>query len=414
MLSFAISAVSSNSGKTILTTALLYHFRKSVRPYKIGPDFIDPQFHKFISQTNSINLDSFIMNQDEVKWIFHKYKKQINIIEGVMGFYDGEDKGCSTYSITKLLNIPTILILDGSGSYITLSAILQGMLQYKKDNTIKAVVFNNISSQTHFELIKNQINQDHKNIIVLGWIKKNLQTLQDTHLGLDLQETHKLKQLSSEILANIDLDKLQQLILPPALAPSKYPFPKITKSTKTIAVVYDSNFSFLYYDNLIFFQEIFSNVVLIDSTKDQTIPQDIDIVYISGGYVETISAYNKIKSSNNFKNSLINHSKTKPIYAECAGLLYLGKFVDDKQMSGILDVGFTLCNKKVRLGYYYNCDGIKGHAFHYTKPLDLSDGFCILSKKQNGKGQVGSWKIRKTYGTYLHTMFRTNPHLIYF
>jgi cobyrinic acid a,c-diamide synthase len=106
MITLCISAIASNQGKTILTTALLYHFRTSVRPYKIGPDFIDPQFHKKVCGTDSINLDSFIMNEKQIEWLYYHYRdKEVAILEGVMGFYDGQNKGCSTYSITKLLQM---------------------------------------------------------------------------------------------------------------------------------------------------------------------------------------------------------------------------------------------------------------------------------------------------------------------
>jgi len=134
--------------------------------------------------------------------------------------------------------------------------------------------------------------------------------------------------------------------------------------------------------------------------------------YDSGSYVETDKAYQNIKNSHKFKNSLINHSQTKRIYSECAGLLYLSKRVDDKQMSGILDIEFTLDSRFNRLGYYYNENGVKGHAFHYTKPTDetLVKGFDILSKTPKGRGVVGSWKSfdGKIFGTYLHGMFRGN------
>jgi len=115
------------------------------------------------------------------------------------------------------------------------------------------------------------------------------------------------------------------------------------------------------------------------------VPSDIDFLYIPGGYIESDSAYNKIKHSNSFKNSLLEHSKTKPIYAECAGLLYLSKRVDNKVMSGVLDIEFELelQDRFARLGYYYNSDGVKGHAFHYTKPTTstLKKGFDTLYKK---------------------------------
>jgi len=417
MLNLCISATASNQGKTILTTALLWHFRESVRPFKIGPDFIDPQFHKQVCGTDSVNLDSFIMNEEQVEWLYGHYaNKEVAILEGVMGFYDGENKGCSAYSVSKLLNIPTILVLDGGGSYITISAVLKGLLEYKSDNTIKAIVLNNLSSKMHYELIKNQIETDHKGIEVLGWIQKKLPTLSDTHLGLDLKDLSKIEQISKEVLEHIDLEKLRRVRLPSHhqnQTPSTYPFPPIKKIEKKLAIVNDKNFSFLYYDNLNFLKELFKEVVMVDSTKDEFIPNDCDIVYICGGYVETDEAYRRVKNSNKFKNSLIEHAQTKAIYAECAGLLYLSNAVDEKKMSGILNIEFTLDRRFNRLGYYYNEQGVKGHAFHYTKPTpkSLKRGFNTLSKTPNGKGDVGSWAKGKVVGTYLHTMFRANYNL---
>ncbi len=73
MLNLCISATASNQDKTILTTALLWHFKESVQPFKIGPDFIDPQFHKQVCGTDSVNLDSFIMNEEQVEWLYGHY-----------------------------------------------------------------------------------------------------------------------------------------------------------------------------------------------------------------------------------------------------------------------------------------------------------------------------------------------------
>jgi len=416
MLNLCISGVSSNSGKTILSTALLYYYKNSVRAYKIGPDYIDPQFHKKVCGNDSVNLDSFIMNESQVKWVYSNYSdKDVSILEGVMGFYDGDDKGCSAYSVSKLLDIPTVLLLDCRGSYITVSAVLKGLKSYKKDNTIKAVVLNHISSSMHYTLIKNIIQKDHKDITVLGWIGKDLEVLSDTHLGLDLEDLSKIESISKSVLENIDLKALESVgKRETKLVADIYPFKALKRQNKHLAIVHDENFSFLYFDNLEYFKELFDKVSIINPSKDETILEDVDIVYICGGYVETEKAYNNLKKSNNFKNSLIKHSKTKKIYAECAGLLYLGLKVDEKQMSGILDVEFTMTKRFTRLGYYYNEKGVKGHSFHYTKAVDESGAFDILSKKANGKGTVGSWISEQgnVFGTYLHTMFRNNSELL--
>ncbi len=407
MNAICISAIASNQGKTLLTTALLWHFKKSVRPFKIGPDFIDPQFHESICQTPSINLDSFLMNDNQVEWLFSRYSdKNFSILEGVMGFYDGLDKGCSAYGVSKLLKIPTLLVLDGSGSYITISAVLKGMKTYKDDNTIKAVVLNKLSSKMHFELIKKQILEDFDDILVLGWIEKNLPTLKSTHLGLDLSETKKLEALSNEVLKHIDLNKLQSFCAIEKPTCKEYPFERYHKVDKKIAIVKDKNFSFIYHDNIEFLKEIFSKVVFVSAKDDEKIPTDCDVVYLPGGYIEVDDSYKKMQK---FKASLINHAKKGYIYAECAGLLYLSQKIDDKPMSGILDLKFKLMDKRVRLGYYLSDLGIKGHAFHYSKPLNPPKGVEFLSKKENFENaSYGSWKKEKAYGTYLHVTLRNN------
>lgn len=415
MKALCISAIASNQGKTILSTALLYHYRESVRPFKIGPDYIDPQFHEKVCGTPSINLDRFMMNKKQIKWLFNHYSdKKISICEGVMGFYDGSDKKSSAYDLSKLLDIPIVLLLDGSGSYITISAVLKGLKTYKKDNTIKAVILNKISSQGHYELIKNQLLKDFDDIIVAGWIQNGIQSLSDTHLGLELDDVSKIKQISQEVIEHIDIKALERISTIKKKQNKSYPFEVLEKQDKHLSIVNDENFSFLYYDNLEFLKSIFKKVSMISVIKDEIIPGDVDVVYICGGYVESDKAYYKIKNSDNFKNSLINHSKTKKIYAECAGLLYLGNRVDEKEMSGILDVNFTLEKRFTRLGYYYNEANIKGHSFHYTKAIDDSNGFDILSKKPNGIGHVGSWENtdKNIFGTYLHTMFRCNTQLL--
>lgn len=414
MKAICISATASNQGKTVLTTALLYHYRKSVQPFKIGPDYIDPQFHKIVCGTPSINLDRFMMNKKQLKWLFNHYSnKKISICEGVMGFYDGSDKKSSAYDISKLLKIPTVVLLDGSGSYITVSALLKGLKTYKKDNTIKGIVLNKIASQSHYLLIKNIIEKDFGDIKVLGWIKKDIEALNDTHLGLDLDDLSKIEAISKEVLRNIDIKALENITTIPKKENLDYPFKKIKKQNAKLTIVNDSNFSFLYHDNLCFLKEVFKEVEIVDSTKDEVIPNDTDIVYICGGYVETNKAYEKIKTSKNFKKSLIKHAKTKRVYGECAGLLYLGHSVDDKQMSEILDISFSKENRFQRMGYYFSEDGLKGHAFHYTKALNPEKGFNKLSKSKDSiNGIEGCFQKEKVFGTYLHSMFRGNKKLV--
>ena len=414
MHALCISACASNQGKTILSTALLYHYKNKVRPFKIGPDFIDPLFHEKISKEKSINLDTHIMNQNQVKWMFDKYaNKDFNILEGVWGFYDGMDKNASAYDVSSLLKIPSLIILDASASYITLAAVLQGLCNFRDDNTIKAVVFNKVASQSHYDLILTCIEKECPNIVSLGFIKKDLDVLDSVHLGLNLHENNyeALEKISKEVLKHINLEKLEKISVYKKAATIAYPFIKQKKVLKSIAIVNDDNFCFLYHDNVVFLKEVFQNVYFVSAIKDEIIP-DVDVVYIPGGYVETKVAYDKIKDSNNFRKSLIKHGKNKAIYAECAGLLYLGKNVDDKKMSALLPLEFTLLKKAARMGYYKNDLNITGHAFHYTQVKNEIKGEYTLYKSSSSKATYAAFKHNKVFGTYLHTMFRNNFHLI--
>lgn len=410
-----VSAIASNQGKTLLSMALLHHFKNRVQPFKIGPDFIDPQFHEKIANIPSVNLDGFMMNEEQLKWLFAKYlDKDIAICEGVMGFYDGMDKGASAYDIAKILDIPTLLILDASGSYITIAAILKGMLEFREDNTIKAVVLNKISSKMHFELVKKHIELECKGVVVIGWIEKNLQTISSRHLGLDLEELelNDLDSIAKDVLKNIDVNLLENIIDIKIQKVEKYPFESIIKKDEKCVLVRDKNFSFVYYDNLEYLKERYKELVIVDSTKDEEIPQDADIVIIVGGYVETDESYERVKNSNRFKNSLIAHAKlNKEIYAECAGLIYLGKKIDEKQMSGILDIEFKLGKKRERLGYYHGFDYDtkeikKGHAFHYSYITSAPSGDIGLYKSSKNMMKDGGYKYGNITATYLHTMWR--------
>jgi cobyrinic acid a,c-diamide synthase len=410
-----ISAIASNQGKTLLTMALLQHFKNSVRPYKCGPDFIDPQFHARIAQTPSINLDGYMMNEEQLRWLFNNtMDKDIAILEGVMGYYDGMDKGASAYDVAKRLGIASLLIIDGSGSYITTAAVVQGLKGFRDDNTIKAVVINKVSSKMHYELIKKHIEAECADVVVCGWIEKNLPSLASTHLGLDLRELElaALESIARDVLKHIDMELLTSLMVYEERASEGYPFEKIEQKDEVCVLVRDENFSFVYEDNVAYLRERYKELRIIKSTKDEAIPSDADTVILPGGYVETEDAYARLKNANRFKASLIAHAEAgKQIYAECAGLIYLGERIDEKEMSGILPITFALTDKRERLGYYKcELDGrvIKGHAFHYSKVLTAPPTDIKLYKVSKKSAKEGGWKQGSIFATYLHTMWRVS------
>lgn len=94
MLELMISAPASDSGKTILTCALLAALkRRGYDPcaFKCGPDYIDPMFHRSVLGVESCNLDLFLSDETTVRRLYGFYSAWRNaaVVEGTMGFYDG-------------------------------------------------------------------------------------------------------------------------------------------------------------------------------------------------------------------------------------------------------------------------------------------------------------------------------------
>lgn len=61
-----IAGTNSGVGKTTISTAIMAALDK-VTPFKVGPDYIDPRFHEFVTENPSYNLDIFICGEEAVK-----------------------------------------------------------------------------------------------------------------------------------------------------------------------------------------------------------------------------------------------------------------------------------------------------------------------------------------------------------
>ncbi len=432
-----ISAISSKQGKTLVTMALLKKLsaQKKISPFKIGPDFIDPQYHEKILGQASVNLDLFMMNQAQVQETFARYAQGTAIVEGVMGFYDGIDNGTSTYDLAELLGIPVLLIISAEGSYSTISAVLKGMLTYRDNNTIKAIVLNRVSSESHYKMIQKQVHKDFPDISIIGWIQKDLTHLPSRHLGLDLTALNSLEldNLADEVCQHLKLPELTKIMTMNEVHPRENSFFLFfdqileTLQQKKIAVIYDKAFSFLYLDNLRYLCEIFQDLYILSAIHNDAIPQDCDVVYIPGGYVETADVYDKLKLAEQFRESLIGFAanKQKSIFAECAGLIYLGDKITDLSgnkltMSQIMPMTFKMRPRRKRLGYYLaydlnNHSIYKGHAFHYSEPVDMDKvkPQWSLFKPNADNAEIAAWSnTDNILATYLHTFLRSNPKII--
>src|SRR5210317_570179 len=87
-----ISAPSSGTGKTTVMLGLLRALSEdglTVQPFKSGPDYIDPAFHRAAAGRPSFNLDSWAMNSSLISAISAEASgADIVVAEGSMGLFD--------------------------------------------------------------------------------------------------------------------------------------------------------------------------------------------------------------------------------------------------------------------------------------------------------------------------------------
>jgi len=137
MKGFLIAAASSNSGKTTITMGLLRALRNRglrVQPFKCGPDYIDPMFHSMASGNESVNLDTWMSDEEQVRETFRTYSNgaDISVVEGVMGLYDGYDKWHgSSGEIAMLLDMPVILVINAKSAAYSVAPLIYGFKNYK-------------------------------------------------------------------------------------------------------------------------------------------------------------------------------------------------------------------------------------------------------------------------------------------
>ena len=384
-----------DSGKTLVSIGLLSYWRRQglkIAGFKKGPDYIDAAWLSEAAQTKARNLDVYLMDKSTVynSFITHAVHKDISLIEGNRGLFDGMD-GEGTYStaeLAKLLKAPVVLILDATKVTRTIAAFVLGCLKLDPDVQITGIILNKIAGARHERVIREAI-EKITGIPVLGAIPKlsRFDLLPERHLGLVTPEEHgKIKnccfELGRIVEKYVDTDKIYELANKSIKLDSRSEFRiKRYKADKQITVgyFYDSAFTFYYPENIETLEKSAAKLVKISPLRDSFLPE-LDALYIGGGFPET-HAEILSKNSSLLNDVKIAAQKGLPIYAECGGLIFLAESLrcgnELYAMSSVLPIKVEIKSKPAGHGYCeFEVDRInpffpvgiriKGHEFHYS------------------------------------------------
>ncbi len=422
-----VSAPGSGTGKTTVMLGLLRAFAENglaVQPFKSGPDYIDPAFHRAAAGRASFNLDSWAMGPELLATIAGEAEgADITIAEGSMGLYDGVAKpgatGTGTSAETAIrLGWPVLLVLDVGGQAQSAAATALGFARFNPDLRIAGVILNRVASPRHERLIR--LGMEQAGIRVLGVLpRRGDLALPERHLGLIQAVEHPdleaaITRYAAFLRDNVDLAAIRAAADSIAqLAPGRLPDPPAQR----IALARDAAFSFTYPHLLEGWRRAGAEIVPFSPLADQGPNADADLIWLPGGYPELHAG--ALAVAGNFLTGLRKHAETKPVHGECGGYMVLGESLTDKdgnrhRMAGLLGLETSYEKRKFHLGYrratlladmpgYRAGSVLRGHEFHYTTILAEPD--TPLAEVRDAEGAIvpetGSRRGHVT-GTFFH------------
>ena len=431
-----VGALRGGSGKTTITLGILQALKDhgvKAAPFKKGPDYIDPFWHSEAAGHPCRNLDPYMMDRSQIEKSFGFFSRCCDaaLVEGNRGLFDGMDAegSYSTAELAKWLGAPLVLVIDCTMTSRTVAAVALGCRDFDPELNLAGVILNPVANARQ-EKVATRAIEESTGLKVLGAVPRLKLDMPQRHMGLVPPQEHEavtaaLESIGREVASRVDVDALLELMRKappwPDSGPPEGLFPEQTPTDKKvrIGVIRDAAFGFYYAENLEALENFGAELVFCSALEDEALPR-VDALYIGGGFPETHAA--RLAANASFRNSLRQAARDGlPIYAECGGLMYLGRSIvvggDSHSMTGVFPVdfemhpkprghGYTLCRVENENGFIpVGCE-FKAHEFHYSEPRwdrDAKMSFAYNVLRGKGiSGDKGGIMFNRVLGTYHH------------
>jgi cobyrinic acid a,c-diamide synthase len=431
-----VAGTQSGVGKTTISCGLMRALSDAghlVAPFKVGPDFIDPSYHRAACGRPGRNLDSFLSGPELIGPLFAHGAEgaDIAVIEGVMGLFDGASGGgelASTAQVAKLLDAPVVLVVDAGGMARSVLALVHGYASLDADVTLAGVILNHVASDWHEQLLRDALRA--LDIPVVGALRRaDAVHTPERHLGLipaeeRLAEAERtLHALAELVRASVDLDAIVALArAAPPLSDAPWSTGEQRGCRARVAIARGAAFSFRYEENLELLRAAGAELVEFDPLTDEALPLGTDGVYLGGGFPELHSA--PLTENWSLRAEVAAFARAgRPILAECGGLLYLGARLDGRSMCGVLAADGEL-GDRLSLGYrdaqalvdscaYRAGASIRGHEFHYARVEPTASSPAAWTLDAPGRADHASFMEGFVEGgvhaSFLHTHWAATP-----
>ena len=429
-----IAAPSSGSGKTLISLGLIAALTRrglKVGAAKVGPDYIDPAYHRAAGGRACRNLDSWAMKPLVLAAGAKAAADGADLVicEGVMGLFDGADvppgMPCgSSAEVAVLTGWPVILVVNAAGMAGSAAMVVMGFARARPGVRVAGVIFNRVGGERHRRMIRQTLDELCPDVAVLGFLPRlDSVQLPSRHLGLVQACEHpdlaNFVSAAADLVADhLDLDALLALTQPCRLEGGGVTGGPLPPLGSRIAIARDEAFAFAYPATVEGWRQSGAEVVPFSPLADQAPPLGCDAVYLPGGYPELHAG--RLAGNSVFLGGLrLAAQSGAAIWGECGGYMVLGQGLVDGDgnrhaLAGLLPVETSFAIRRLSLGY--RCVTLRkesilgaagtcfrGHEFHFSTIVgDEGEAlFDCADAAQNPLSPAGS-RVGRVAGSLVH------------
>ena len=435
-----IGGTHSGVGKTTIALGLMAAFQKrglKVQSFKVGPDFIDPGHHSKLLEAPSRNLDGWMLSKTYNISTFGRamYGKDLGVVEGVMGLFDGYDgrsEAGSTGQMAKWLGAPVILVVDARSMARSIAALVHGFKTFDQDLRLEAVIANRVGSKTHTRFLAEAMEPVADVSFLVGLPRAEEIAIPQRHLGLVTSDEEPytsdlFNKLAVLVEEHLDLDSLLELTAT-SLTYEDTVMPQPRQNGVRIGVARDEAFCFYYQDNLDLLIHFGGELCFFSPVRDSHLPANLAGLYLGGGYPELYAK--QLSENKSLRSEILEVARNgMPIFAECGGFMYLTSSIEvgdhTRPMVDLYPFGTRMLSRRKALGYrevvirensLLGPQGLKarGHEFHYSELVNEPGDFPHLFQVSSRRGietVADGFLMHNALGGYIHLHFGSNPEM---
>jgi cobyrinic acid a,c-diamide synthase len=396
---------------------------------KLGPDFVDPAYHRVATGRPGRNLDIRTAGADMIPRLAAQAADgaDLLVVEGEMGLFDGvgATAEASTAHVASLLGAPVVLVVDASKMSGSVTAVVQGfhgLLQKRFRSGLAGVVLTGVGSDAHEVLLKEAVRAAAVPVLgafagadTMDWRNRSLGLVRVMEEPDDVAGA--VEQLAGRAERSLDLRSLGTVAerarpLRARLPEAAHP---VSSSRVPIAVPGQSDLSFAYEDNLEQLESAGAKIVRFDPRTAASLPSGVKGFYTGGGlpeqYVKEISANAPLMAD-----VYARVSAGLVTWAEGGALPWLCRSFDDTAMCGVLaadattsdhlTAGYRTATLRNRCPLAPAGTVLVGHEHHESEALP--SGSALRLTGSEGSSRVG-WATPSLFAAYLSLHLGAGP-----